>query len=52
MVLHAYTPSTGETESGGLPVWSQPVLHTETLSQKKKKGNKSLNIFLTKRNAE
>jgi hypothetical protein len=40
----AYKPSMGEAEAEGLRVWSQPVLHNKTLSQKKKKKNKLYTI--------
>jgi hypothetical protein len=37
IVVHAYNPSTRETEAGGWKVQGQPGLHNETLSLKKEK---------------
>jgi hypothetical protein len=37
MMVHAYNPSTRETEAGGSPVPVQPGSQSETISQKKKK---------------
>jgi hypothetical protein len=41
MVVHACNPSTQETEAEGLEMQGQPRLHSETLSQKKKKLTKT-----------
>jgi hypothetical protein len=40
MVVYACNTSTQETESGGLRVWSQPVLHSKTMSQKTDNGGR------------
>jgi hypothetical protein len=37
VVVHAGNPSTWEAETGGLRIQSQPMLHSKTLSQKKKR---------------
>jgi hypothetical protein len=37
MVVHTYNPSMWKARAGELWVWGQPELHSETLSQNKKK---------------
>jgi hypothetical protein len=39
VVVHNYNPRTQTAEAGGLRGYGQPELHSETLSQKKKKKN-------------
>jgi hypothetical protein len=34
VLMHTCNPSTQEMEAGGLQVWGQPGLHSETLPQK------------------
>jgi hypothetical protein len=36
MVMHTCNPSTQENKARGSQVWSQPGLHSKTLSQKTK----------------
>jgi hypothetical protein len=46
MVAHICNSSSREVEAGRLKVWGQPVLHSKTLSQKKKK-KKTKNLVHT-----
>lgn len=43
MVVNAYSPSLLEAEAAGFQIWSQSRLHSETLSQKKRKKEKETN---------
>jgi hypothetical protein len=47
MMVHTYNPSIREAEAGRSQVGVQPALHSDTLSQKKKKERKNKQEKLT-----
>jgi hypothetical protein len=43
--MHAYNPSTGETETGGSQVQDQPGIHRSVSKGEKKKENKREKVY-------